>query len=105
MFERFTEGARTVVSDAVEQACALGHDPVGTQHLLLGLLNPCSGARSQVLRAAGPHAGAPMAWWQLGGLRPGGCGRVGGGRWAGGQSSRLAVGVSCVRARGEWTSG
>jgi len=58
MFERFTEGARTVVSDAVEQACALGHDPVGTQHLLLGLLNPGSGAGYQVLRDAGLQADA-----------------------------------------------
>jgi ATP-dependent Clp protease ATP-binding subunit ClpC len=60
MFERFTEGARTVVSDAVEQARALGHDPVGTQHLLLGLLNPGAGAGYQVLRDAGLQAAAAL---------------------------------------------
>lgn len=58
MFERFSEGARTVVSDAVDQARALGHDPVGTQHLLLGLLNPGVGAGYQVLRDAGLQADA-----------------------------------------------
>ncbi|HEX7804552.1 MAG TPA: Clp protease N-terminal domain-containing protein [Cellulomonas sp.] len=53
MFERFTEGARAVVSDAVAEAGALGHDPVGAQHLLLGLLKPGVGAGYQVLHEAG----------------------------------------------------
>ena len=53
MFERFTRGARGVVSVAVEQAGALGHDSVGTQHLLLGLLSPDAGAGYQVLHDAG----------------------------------------------------
>ena len=56
MFERFTEGARGVVSVAAEQAGALGHDSVGTQHLLLGLLSPDTGAGYQVLHDAGLKA-------------------------------------------------
>lgn len=53
MFERFTKGARAVVSVAVEQAGELGHDTIGSQHLLLGLLSPETGAGGQVLCDAG----------------------------------------------------
>jgi ATP-dependent Clp protease ATP-binding subunit ClpA len=56
MFERFTKEARRVVSVAVEQAGALGHDSVGTQHLLLGLLSPNAGTGYQVLQGAGLQA-------------------------------------------------
>lgn len=56
LFERFTEEARTVVSLAVEQADELGHDSVGTQHLLLALLSPKTGAGYQVLHDAGLDA-------------------------------------------------
>jgi ATP-dependent Clp protease ATP-binding subunit ClpA len=56
MFERFTRGARTVVSVAVEQAGELGHDCVSTEHLLLGLLSPDTGAGYQVLHGAGLDA-------------------------------------------------
>lgn len=38
MFERMTERARRVVVLAQEEATRLGHDYVGTEHLLLGLL-------------------------------------------------------------------
>jgi ATP-dependent Clp protease ATP-binding subunit ClpA len=38
MFERFTDEARAVVVGAQEEARALGHNYVGTEHLLLGLL-------------------------------------------------------------------
>jgi len=53
MFERFSKDARAVVVAARTQAGALGHDCVGTQHLLLGLLSPDAGAASQVLRDVG----------------------------------------------------
>ena len=53
MFERFSKDARAVVVAARTQAGALGHDSVGTQHLLLGLLGPDAGAASQVLRDVG----------------------------------------------------
>ena len=56
MFERFSKGARAVVSDALEQAGALGHNVIGTQHLLLGLLSPDAGAAYQVLHDAGLQA-------------------------------------------------
>ena len=38
MFERFTDRARQTVVLAQEEARALGHDYIGTEHLLLGLL-------------------------------------------------------------------
>jgi ATP-dependent Clp protease ATP-binding subunit ClpA len=56
MFERFTNGARAVVTGAVEQAGELGHNSVGTHHLLLGLLSPDTGAGYQVLHGAGLEA-------------------------------------------------
>jgi ATP-dependent Clp protease ATP-binding subunit ClpC len=37
MFERFTDRARRVVVGAEQEAKALGHDYIGTEHLLLGL--------------------------------------------------------------------
>jgi ATPases with chaperone activity, ATP-binding subunit len=38
MFERFTRQARQVVTDAQAQARGLGHDYIGTEHLLLAML-------------------------------------------------------------------
>jgi ATP-dependent Clp protease ATP-binding subunit ClpA len=38
VFERFTERARQAVVLAQEEARTLGHDQIGTEHLLLGLL-------------------------------------------------------------------
>jgi ATP-dependent Clp protease ATP-binding subunit ClpA len=39
MFERFTSEARAVVEDAQHQARELRHDRIGTEHLLLALLD------------------------------------------------------------------
>ena len=39
MFERFTQDARELVHDARWQAQELGHRHVGTEHLLLALLD------------------------------------------------------------------
>jgi len=50
---RFTGGARQVVVLAQEEAWALGHDHIGTGHLLLGLLREGEGAAGAVLRSAG----------------------------------------------------
>jgi hypothetical protein len=44
MFERFTEQARQVVVFAQEEAHALRHNYIGTEHLLLGLLRDRSAA-------------------------------------------------------------
>jgi ATP-dependent Clp protease ATP-binding subunit ClpA len=52
VFERFTPEAREVVVLAQEEARALGHDHVGTEHLLLALLRSDT-ATSAVLRRHG----------------------------------------------------
>lgn len=44
MLERFTPEARGVVERAGEEATALGHDFVGTEHLLLALCHDPTGA-------------------------------------------------------------
>jgi ATP-dependent Clp protease ATP-binding subunit ClpA len=53
MFERFTERARQVVVLAQEEARQLGHDYIGTEHLLLGLLREEGGVASRVLSTLG----------------------------------------------------
>jgi ATP-dependent Clp protease ATP-binding subunit ClpA len=53
VFERFTQAAREVVIGAQEQARQLKHPFVGTEHLLLALLDPAAGVPAAVLREAG----------------------------------------------------
>ena len=53
MFERFDHEARQVVSRAFDEAAALGHGYVGTEHLLLALLGGPGGVAAEVLAAAG----------------------------------------------------
>jgi hypothetical protein len=53
MFERFTSSARNVVVGAQRSAVELGHPYIGTEHLLLGLLDPASGGSAEILHAAG----------------------------------------------------
>jgi hypothetical protein len=53
MFDRFSDGARKVVVLAQEEARMLGHDRIGTEHLLLGLTRGEAGAVSDVLVAHG----------------------------------------------------
>ena len=53
MFERFTERARQVPVLAQDEARALGHDYIGTEHLLLGLLREEQGLAARVLDALG----------------------------------------------------
>jgi ATP-dependent Clp protease ATP-binding subunit ClpA len=57
MFERFTDGARGAVTDAQVVARRLGHGRIGTEHLLLGLLET-GGVAAQVLAGAGVTAAA-----------------------------------------------
>src|SRR3954453_3021563 len=72
-FETFTEAARRVLALGAEEARTLGHDHLGTEHLLLGLIAEGEGAaarsfarlgvtleaaREQVLAEVGPAAGA-----------------------------------------------
>jgi ATP-dependent Clp protease ATP-binding subunit ClpA len=53
MFERFTDNARRVVVLAQEEARMLGHNHIGSEHLLLGLIHETSGLSARVLAAAG----------------------------------------------------
>jgi ATP-dependent Clp protease ATP-binding subunit ClpA len=53
MFERFTVAARDVVKGAQYERAALGHRHIGTEHLLLAMLNEGSGAAYTVLRRSG----------------------------------------------------
>lgn len=53
MFERFSTPARRVVKDAQMHARQLHHPLIGTEHLLLALLDPASGTPAAVLREAG----------------------------------------------------
>jgi ATP-dependent Clp protease ATP-binding subunit ClpC len=53
MFERFTERARQVVVLAQDEAQALRHDYIGTEHLLLGLLREEEGLGARVLGGLG----------------------------------------------------
>ncbi len=53
MFERFTEKAIKVVILAQEETRRLGHDFVGSEQILLGLIGEETGVAGKVLRAAG----------------------------------------------------
>ena len=52
-FERFTERARTAVSQSEREAHRLGHGFVGTEHILLGLLDVTDGLAARVLDGVG----------------------------------------------------
>jgi ATP-dependent Clp protease ATP-binding subunit ClpC len=53
MFENFTEQARGIVVLGQEEARLLGHDYVGTEHLLLGLTREGEGEAATTLEALG----------------------------------------------------
>ena len=53
MFERFTDRARQTVVLAQEEARRLGHNYIGTEHLLLGLLREGEGVAAQALGRMG----------------------------------------------------
>ncbi|SHN43706.1 Clp protease N-terminal domain-containing protein [Cryptosporangium aurantiacum] len=86
----FTAGAKAALRLADEASRALGHDVVGPQHLLLGLLREREGVAARVLAAAcaGPapagaapagaeSAGPESAGAELAGAEPAGSGLVG----------------------------
>ena len=52
MFERFTDKAKAAVKQASAEARKLGHDFIGTEHQLLGLLAIGTGIAHEVLIAA-----------------------------------------------------
>lgn len=49
MFDRFTERARRVLALAQQEAIRLGHNYIGTEHLLLGLLHEGEGIAAKAL--------------------------------------------------------
>ena len=53
MIDRFTAKAREAIRLAVEAAEELGHGYVGTEHLLIGLIEEGSGVAAQILNAHG----------------------------------------------------
>ena len=53
MFERFTEKAIKVIMLAQEEARRLGHNFVGTEQILLGLIGEGTGVAAKVLKAMG----------------------------------------------------
>jgi ATP-dependent Clp protease ATP-binding subunit ClpC len=53
MFERFTDRARRAMTLANQEAQRLGHDHIGTEHLLLGLLKEGNGTGAIVLKNHG----------------------------------------------------
>ena len=53
MFERFTDRARRVVVLAQEEARALGHNYIGTEHILLGILRESDGVGARALESVG----------------------------------------------------
>lgn len=57
MFERFTKDARGVVVRSQEEARKLGHDHIGTEHLLLAMLAHGDGTAAEALAACGTPAG------------------------------------------------
>jgi pyridoxamine 5'-phosphate oxidase len=53
VFERFTDRARRVVVLAQEEARLLGHNYIGTEHLLLGLIHESDGVGARALESLG----------------------------------------------------
>ena len=51
MFDRFTDRARKVMGLARQEAQRLGHDYIGTEHVLLGLIQEGNGVASDVLKS------------------------------------------------------
>ena len=54
-FARFTEGAKNALACAAEYAKSMGHNYVGTEHLLVGMLQE-KGAMAKLLEAQNIHA-------------------------------------------------
>ena len=53
MFERFTEKAKKVIMLAQEEARRLGHNFVGTEQVLLGLIGEGTGIAAKTLKSMG----------------------------------------------------
>jgi ATP-dependent Clp protease ATP-binding subunit ClpC len=53
MFERFTEAARRTLVLTLEEARLLGHNYIGTEHILLGLVCEAGGVAARTLSSLG----------------------------------------------------
>ena len=53
MFSNFTEKARIAIQNAHDIACELGHGYIGSEHLLLGILEEGTGVGAKMLENAG----------------------------------------------------
>jgi ATP-dependent Clp protease ATP-binding subunit ClpC len=53
MFERFTDRARRVIVESQQEARGLGHNYIGTEHLLLGLIHEGNGVGAKALESLG----------------------------------------------------
>src|SRR4051812_16692943 len=68
MFERYTPSARQVIVFAQEEARALRHNSIGSEHVLIGLLRDELGGGGRALRALGLDIAAVQE--RVGGLLP-----------------------------------
>ena len=57
MFERFTDRARKVMALANQEAQRFGHEYIGTEHILLGLVKEGSGVGANALKNLGVNLG------------------------------------------------
>jgi ATP-dependent Clp protease ATP-binding subunit ClpC len=62
VFERFTDRARRVVVLAQEEARGLNHEYLGTEHLLLGLVDDADSIGSRALVSLGIGLDSVRAW-------------------------------------------
>jgi len=53
MFGRFTERSQKVLALAQEEAIRLGHNNIGTEHILLGLVKEGEGIAAKALQSIG----------------------------------------------------
>ena len=61
MFEKYSEHARSVMERAKQEAQKLRHDHIGTEHILLGLIEVDHGIAAEILRSENidlPHTKA-----------------------------------------------
>ena len=64
-YERFTEGAQKALAIAQEEAKKLGHNYVGTEHVLLGLAKAEEGVTAKVFPRNGFRIWS-IGWWARG---------------------------------------
>ena len=53
MFSNFTEKARVAINNAHDIACEMGHGYIGSEHLLLGIIEEGTGVGAKILENAG----------------------------------------------------